>query len=105
MLNGIERPDAEQVDRRRQKSEFGYEPKAIVDSDGSGPQPGGGGVDTVQLALPIRNIVENTRLGNDLAQGEILPEQPNESRVARPGTDGESLHTEASQTQKLPISS
>lgn len=72
ILNGTERPDSESVDRRRQEPRFGYELKAIVDSDGNEHQPGGGGVDMVHLELPIQNLVENTRLGNDLAQGEIF---------------------------------
>ncbi|VTT85899.1 hypothetical protein DM2_1937 [Halorubrum sp. DM2] len=51
---------------------FGYELKAIVNRDGNEHQSGGGGVDMVHLNLPVRNIVENTRLANDLVQGEIF---------------------------------
>jgi len=72
ILNGTEQPESESVDRRRHEPRFGYELKAIVDSDGNEHQPGGGGVDMVQLELPVGHLIENTRLANDLAQGEIF---------------------------------
>ncbi|VTT87155.1 ORF1 [Halorubrum sp. DM2] len=72
VLNGTEQPESESIDRRRREPQFGYELKAIVDADGNEHQPGGGGVDMVQLELPVAYIIENTRLANDLAQGEIF---------------------------------
>jgi len=71
ILNGTEQPEFESVDRRRREPQFGYELKAIVDADGNEHQPGGGGVDMVSLESPIKNIIQNTRLGNDLSEGEI----------------------------------
>jgi len=71
ILNGTEQPEFESVDRRRREPQFGYELKAIVDADGNEHQPGGGGVDMVSLESPIKNIIQNTRLGNDLSEGDI----------------------------------
>ena len=72
ILDGETEPDSEAFDRRSKESAFGYELKAIVDRDGNEHQPGGGGVDMVSLELPIRNVIQNTRLGNELVQGEIF---------------------------------
>ena len=72
ILNGEQQPNSETFDRTSPYTEFGYELKAIVTSDGEEHQPGGGGVDMVPLDLPAQNIIENTRLGNDLVQGEIF---------------------------------
>ncbi len=72
LLNGEEQPDFEVVDRHSTVPEFGYELKAIVDREGNEHQPGGGGVDMVSLELPVKNIIENTRLANDLVQGEVF---------------------------------
>ncbi len=71
LLNGEQQPDSETFDRRS-PSEFGYELKAIVTPDGEEHQPGGGGVDMVPLELPVKNVIENTRLRHDLVQGEIF---------------------------------
>ncbi|OSP08538.1 hypothetical protein B9H04_06135 [Halorubrum ezzemoulense DSM 17463] len=72
ILDGKTEPNSEAFDRRSTDPAFGYDLKAIVDADGNEHEPGGGGVDMVQLELPIQNLIENTRLGNDLAQGEIF---------------------------------
>lgn len=72
ILDGEMEPDSEAFDRRSTEPAFGYELKAIVDRDGNEHEPGGGGVDMVSLELPIKNVIQNTRLGNDLAQGEIF---------------------------------
>ncbi|MDB2223468.1 hypothetical protein PM023_02120 [Halorubrum ezzemoulense] len=72
ILDGEMEPDSEAFDRHSMEPAFGYELKAIVDRDGNEHKPGSGGVDMVPLELPIRNLVENTRLRNDLAQGEIF---------------------------------
>ncbi|PHQ38018.1 hypothetical protein DJ69_13865 [Halorubrum persicum] len=72
ILNGEDSQKSEAFDRRSNEPAFGYELKAIVDSDGNEHQPGGGGVDMVALELPIRNVIQNTRLQHDLAQGEIF---------------------------------
>ena len=72
VLNGEDSPDSDAFDRRSTEPAFGYELKAIVDSDGNEHQPGGGGVDMVALELPIKNIIQNTRLRHDLAQGEVF---------------------------------
>ena len=72
ILNGEKEPESEVVDRRSAEPQFGYELKAIVDRDGNEHQPGGGGVDMVALELPIKNVIQNTRLKHDLAQGEIF---------------------------------
>ncbi|QRG24096.1 putative Rep protein [Halorubrum virus Humcor2] len=72
ILNGQIEPESEAFDRRSTEPEFGYELKAIVDRDGNEHEPGGGGVDMVALELPIKNIIRNTRLRHDLAQGEVF---------------------------------
>ncbi|ELZ49816.1 hypothetical protein C464_03714 [Halorubrum coriense DSM 10284] len=72
ILNGQIEPKSEAFDRRSTEPEFGYELKAIVDRDGNEHEPGGGGVDMVALELPIKNVIQKTRLANDLAQGEIF---------------------------------
>jgi len=72
ILNGEKEPTSEAFDRRSTEPSFGYELKAIVDREGNEHQPGGGGVDMVSLELPIKNVIQNTRLGNDLVKGEIF---------------------------------
>lgn len=47
-----------------------YELKSIVESDGTEHPPGGGGVDMAELELPVKRILENTRLQYDLKSGE-----------------------------------
>ena len=72
ILDGETEPDSEAFDRCSKEPAFGYELKEIVDRDGNEHEPGGGGVDMVPLELPITNIIQNTRLGYDLAQGEVF---------------------------------
>ncbi|TKX64503.1 hypothetical protein EXE45_16490, partial [Halorubrum sp. SP9] len=86
ILNGEREPDSEAFDRRSTEPAFGYELKAIVDRDGNEHEPGGGGVDMVSLELPIRNIIQNTRLRHDLAQGEVFRDARTEVASHNPKT-------------------
>ena len=49
-----------------------FELIAIVDKNDEEHPPGEGGIDMEPLKLPVKNILENTRLGNDLAKGEVF---------------------------------
>ncbi|WP_241982756.1 hypothetical protein [Halorubrum sp. ASP121] len=71
-MAGDTEPGSDSFDRCSTEPAFGYELKAIVDRDGNEHEPGGGGVDMVSLELPIKNVIQNTRLRHDLAQGEIF---------------------------------
>ncbi|WP_435126041.1 hypothetical protein [Halobaculum sp. D14] len=48
-----------------------WELEAIIDSDGEEHAPGGGGIDMVELHLPEKHVLENTRLQKPLKTGEI----------------------------------
>lgn len=49
-----------------------WELDAIVDSDGEEHRPGEGGIDMKPLHLPVKEIIQNTRLRHDLASGEVF---------------------------------
>jgi hypothetical protein len=48
----------------------GWELVAIVEDDGTEHSPGGGGVDMVNLHLPVQLLLEETRLQHDVKSGE-----------------------------------
>lgn len=50
--------------------ETGWELVAIVEDDGTEHTPGGGGVDMVDLHLPVGELLNRTRLRHDLRTGE-----------------------------------
>jgi hypothetical protein len=49
-----------------------WELTAIVDGDGEEHPPGEGGIDMKPLQLPVKHVLENTRLRHDLAGGEVF---------------------------------
>ncbi|MGZ0746708.1 hypothetical protein AB2S56_005915 [Haloparvum sp. AD34] len=71
IVNGQQSSDADGFNRRT-RYEFGYELKAIVDSDGEEHQPGGGGVDMVALHMPAQKIEQETRLQHTREPGEMF---------------------------------
>jgi hypothetical protein len=48
-----------------------WELDAVIDRDGEEHEPGGGGVDTVPLHLPLKQIKEETRLSIPLQKAEV----------------------------------
>jgi len=51
-------------------ADTGWELVAIVEDDGTEHTPGGGGVDMVDLHLPVGALLDHTRLRHDLRSGE-----------------------------------
>jgi hypothetical protein len=55
---------------RRPTDTIGWHLEAIVDADGEEYEPAGGGVDMVELHLPVRHLLQETRLQHALKSAE-----------------------------------
>ncbi|WP_318569923.1 hypothetical protein [Salinigranum marinum] len=69
VLDGQE-PTSESFHRPAPLNDWQLE--AIVDRDGQEHEPSGGGVDMVTLHLPVRHLLQETRLQYDLKSGEMF---------------------------------
>ena len=69
VLDGHE-PATESFRRPTDTTEWHLE--AIVDADGEEYEPAGGGVDMVELHLPVRHLLQETRLQYPLKSGEVF---------------------------------
>lgn len=69
VLDGQE-PEPESFERVVPSDE--WELEAIIDRDGEEHEPSGGGVDMVSLHLPIRHLLQDTRLQYSLKSGEVF---------------------------------
>lgn len=69
VLDGNE-PATESFTRPTDATEWHLE--AIVDADGEEHEPVGDGVDMVELHLPVRHLLQETRLQHSLKSGEVF---------------------------------
>ena len=68
MLAGETSPSSESFVRNL--FDESWELDAIIDSDGEEHEPGGGGVDMAPLHLPVRHLLQETRLRHGRARSE-----------------------------------